>query len=269
VTTTTTTSTSLVTRRVYLDGQRRGIIARAFMGSLAGGLPIPFLDDWAVEKILGNGYRRIAASHHIDLDPLAVTQLVHGTEAPAKIANTAFSSIAYRIAGTAAKRMLLAFATVKRARAAARTFVTMTLFDHYCAKLHTGGALDGPTALALRDEITRTIEHTPGALAFHPFRRAALSAARATLRAPLELADMASSGGLRRLLARRSEVHEGEVVDDLDQAIDNALAAKTSFVSRAVTAVEVQLTSEVNPYLDTCLDSFDRKWRARRDVEPK
>jgi len=86
----------------------------------------------------------------------------------------------------------------------------MTLFDHYCAKLHTGLAIDGPTALALRDEITRAIDQTPGALAFHPFRRGILSAARATLKAPLELADLASRGALRRLVSRNNDVRDRE-----------------------------------------------------------
>jgi hypothetical protein len=162
--------------------------------------------------------------------------------------------------------MMLALATIDRARSAARTFVTMTLFDHYCAKLHTGLAIDTATALALRDEIGRAIDQTPGALAFHPFRRGALSAARATLRAPLELADLATRGAVRRLLARRStagDVTEAEAVDELDHAIETALAEKTGFLSRTAAAVEVQLSAEANPFLDSALEALDRRWRAR------
>jgi len=168
-----------------------------------------------------------------------------------------------RVAGRAARRMLVALATIDRARSASRTFVTMTLFDHYCARLHTGLAIDAVTALALREEIGRSIDQTPGALAFHPFRRGAMAAARATLRAPLELADLATRGAVRRLLARRSGVTDAEVVDALDQAVETALAAKTGFLSRTVAAVEVQLSAEANPFLDGALDAFDRRWRAR------
>ena len=64
-------------------------------------------------------------------------------------------------------------------------------------------------------------------------------------------------------MAYDSEVTEGEAVNDVDQAIETALASKSSFVSRAVAAVEVQLSSEVNPYLDAVIDSLDRRWRAR------
>jgi hypothetical protein len=254
---------SLAHTREYLAGQRRTIIARAIAGSLAGALPIPFLDDWAAALVLGGGYRRIAAAHHIDLDHAAQKTLVHGTTPPTSITDLAVSGIAFRIAGRAARRMMLALATIDRARSAARTFVTMTLFDHYCAKLHTGLAIDAAMALALRDEIGRAIDQTPGALAFHPFRRGALSAARATLRAPLELADLATGGALRRLLARRTGIADAEAVEEVDRAVETALAEKTGFLSRTIAAVEVQLSAEANPFLDAALDTLDRRWRAR------
>lgn len=257
--------TSLTLRRQYLDGQRRTIIARSVAGAIAGAVPLPFLDDWAKAAVLGGGYRRIATSHGVDLDDDAVKALVHGATPPPAIADMAVSGIAYRIAGRAAKRMLVALATINRARSAARTFVTMTLFDHYCARLHTGLALDGPTALALREEIGRAIDQTPGALSFHPFRRGALSAARATLKAPLELADLASGGRLRKLLTRgtQGDITEGEAVDELEQSIETALANQDGFLSRTVAAVEVQLSSEANPFLDSALETLDRRWRAR------
>jgi hypothetical protein len=255
--------TALVPRRDYLVGQRRTIIARSLLGSLVGALPIPFLDDWAVSRMLGGGYRKIAAAHQVDLTDEAVDKLVHGATKPPPIAQMAIGGVISRVATKAARRMMIAIATVNRARSAARTFVAMTLFDHYCAKLHTGLALDAPTALALREEIIRSIDQTPGALAFHPFRRGALSAARATLRAPLELADLASGGRLRKMLASKSEVATPETVDAVEQAMEAVLADKATFLARSVAAVEVQLSSEVNPFLDAAIESLDRRWRAR------
>lgn len=255
--------TALVPRRDYLAAQRRLIIARAVMGSLAGVVPVPFVDDWAVATILGGGYKKIAAAHQVDMTDDAVNAMVHGASKPPAVATMAIGGVLARVASRAARRMMVAVAAVNRARSAARTFTAMTLFDHYCAKLHTGLALDGPTALALRDEIIRSIENTPGALAFHPFRRGALSAAKATLRAPLELADIASGGRLRKLLASKSEVTEAERVDEIEQAMEAALSEKSNFLARTVAAVEAQLSSEVNPFLDGALESLDRRWRAR------
>ncbi len=255
--------TALTLRRDYLVGQRRSIIARALLGSIAGAVPVPFLDDWAVGAIIGGGYKRIATAHHVDLDRDAEKTLVHGTTAPPSLIDLAAGGLAFRLAGRAARRMMFALATVNRARSAARTFVSMTLFDHYCAKLHTGLAIDNATALALREEIGRTIDNTPGALVAKPFRRGALSAAKATLRAPLELADLATGGRVRKLLAKRSSVTEAERVDELEHAMETALAENRGFLSRTVAAVETQLSAEANPFLDAALESFERRWRAR------
>ena len=259
-------STSIALRRGYLDPARRLIIARAIAGSLAGLVPFPFLDDWAKGAVLGGGYRRIAATHGVDLDDHAVRSLVHGRTPPPSLTELAAGGIGYRIAGMAAKRVMLVVATVNRARAAARTFVTLTLFDHYCAKLHTGGPLDGTTALALREEIARAIDQTPGALSFHPFRKGALAAARATIKAPFELADLATGGLVRRLLAKRAggdHVSEPEAVDQVEQSLTNALADNSGFLARTVAAVEQQLSGDANPYLDGALDALDRRWKAR------
>src|SRR4051794_32494516 len=117
------TTTALVQRRDYLAGQRRTIIARAILGSLAGAVPVPFLDDWALGTIVGGGYKRIAAAHQVDLSREAIANLVHGATKPASIVDIATGGIMLRVAGRAAKRMMVALATINRARAAARTFV--------------------------------------------------------------------------------------------------------------------------------------------------
>lgn len=262
-------TTALTMRRDYLVPQRRTIIARALAGSLAGAIPFPFLDDIAIGAVLGGGFKRIAAAHHVDLDDDAVKSLVFGTSKPTSISDLALGGIVMRIAGRAAKRMMLALATINRARSAAKNFVMLTLFDHYCARLHTGLALDGATALALRGEIVKAIDNTPGALSFHPFRRGAMAAARASLKAPLELADIATGGRIRKLLAKKSEVTDAEVVDEMDQAVEQALANKSGFLSRTVAAVEIQLTAEQNPFLDAVIDNLDRRWRARMAAEKK
>lgn len=255
--------TGLVPRRDYLAEQRRSIVARSMLGSLAGIVPVPFVDDWAVRRIVGGGYRRIAASHHIDVTADAIAQLVHGTTPPPSIVDMAIGNIAVRLASRAAKRMMLAITTVDRARSASRTFVHMTLFDHYCAKLHTGLALDAPTATELGETIAQAIAQTPGTLAFHPFRRGVIAAARATVKAPLELADLASRGAVRRMLASRAEVTAGEQVEESEAALAAALADKSNFLSRSVAAIEVQLSADGNPYLEATIEAFDRRWRAR------
>jgi hypothetical protein len=257
------TTEALTLRRDYLGSHRRLILGRSLAATLAGVVPVPFVDDWLVTTILGGAFRRIAAARQVDLDDVAVKNLVHGKSGPASWQEMAASAIGYRIATRTWKRLLVAVAAARRARAASRTFLVLTLFDHYCMRLHEGLGLDGDAALELRDAINSALDQTPGSFSFEPFRRGALAAARATLRAPLELADIATGGALRRFLDKRREVHDPDAVTELDQVIDQQLAESSSFLGRAVTAVELQLSAEVNPYLDHAIERLDRIWRER------
>jgi hypothetical protein len=260
------TTEALTLRRDYLGAHRRMIVGRALATTFAGTVPVPFLDDWLVSTVFGGAFRRIAHARQVDLDDQAISNLVHGRSAPASWADMATTAVGYRIATRTWKRLLVAVAAARRARAAARTFLVLTLFDHYCTRLHTGMGLDGPAALALREAIDSALDQTPGSFSFEPFRRGALAAARATLKAPLELADIATGGALRRFLERRREIHEPAPVSELDQVIDQQLAEHTSFLGRAVTAIELQLSAEVNPYLDAAIDRLDRIWRLREET---
>ncbi len=253
-------TTALTLRREYLGAHRRLILGRALMGTAAGALPVPLVDDWLIGVVLGGAYRRIASAHHVDVDAAAVSSLVFGKTPPPGWAETTASAIAFRVASGSWKRFLVIVTALRRAQAASRTFAALTLFDHYCQRRHTGLGLDGPRALELRGLISEVIGATPGGLSLEPFRRGAAAAARAAIRAPLELADIASRGAVRRLLTRGSDVAEADVVDEVEQAIDRQLAEKDGFLSRSVAAVELQLSAEVNPYVDALIDEFDRRW---------
>jgi hypothetical protein len=256
---------ALTLRREYLGMHRRLILGRSLAGTLAGLVPVPMLDDWLLKVIVGGGFRRIAAAQNVDLDDQAVQNLVFGRTAAPGWATTTASAVAYKIATRTWKRLLLVLTAIRRAQAASRTFAALTLFDHYCQRRHVGLGLDASRALELRDLIGRAIAETPGGLSLEPFRRGFLTAARATAKAPLELVDIASGGALRRLLGRgQPEVAEAEVVDEVEAALDRQLADKDGFLAKAVAAVELQLSAEVNPYVDALIERFDAAW-ARSD----
>jgi hypothetical protein len=255
-------SVELTLRREYLGMHRRLALGRAVAGTIVGLVPIPLLDDWLAQVVVGGGYRRIAAAHNVDLDDEAVKNLVFGKTPPPAWLEMTSSAIAFRLAGQTLKRFLMVITALRRAQKASRTFAALTLFDHYVQRRHHGLGLDAARALELRDTIGKVIEQTPGGLSFEPFRRGFLAAAKATVKAPLELIDIASGGALRRMLTRgQSEVAEAEVVDEVDAALDRQLADKDGFLSRAVAAVEQQLSAESNPYVDALIDRFDEKWR--------
>ena len=52
------------------------------------------------------------------------------------------AALAGRLATKTWRRVLVALTAVRRAQAATTTFATHTVFDHYCARIHTGLGLD-------------------------------------------------------------------------------------------------------------------------------
>jgi hypothetical protein len=244
--------------RDYLAGQRRMIIARALVGSVAGALPVPFLDDRALTSVLGSGYRRIAAAYRIDLHHAAQQTLVHGHTSGASLAELAGGEIAFRIAGRAARRAMLAFAARGRAQFVSRTFVTLTLFHHYCARLHTGLAVDAAMARALRDEIDRAIDIVPGDLELSPFRRGAPPAARAAPPSSPPLGAAPPDG-----VEDVEGTDDVQGTDDIDRAIEAELAKRGGLLSRMVAAIERQLSAERSLFLDRAIDALDRGWHVR------
>ncbi|HVV82299.1 MAG TPA: hypothetical protein VHE35_04440, partial [Kofleriaceae bacterium] len=86
--------------------------------------------------------------------------------------------------------------------------------------------------------------------------------ARTVARAPLELADRASGGRLRKLL-KRGDVADAEAIDEVDALVERELASTDGVLARAAAAVELQLSAEVNPFLDKAIDRFDELWRNR------
>jgi hypothetical protein len=255
-------TTALTLRREYLGMNRRLILGRALSGTIVGMVPLPMLDDWLVKIVVGGGYKRIASAQNVDLADDAVTNLVFGKTLRPGWVDTTATTIAFRLASQTWKRFLLVLTAVRRAQLASRHFAALTLFDHYCQRRHVGLGLDAARALELRDTIGRVIAETPGGLSLEPFRRGFLTAARAGARAPLELIDIASGGALRRMLDKgKTEVAEAEVVDEVEAALERQLHDKEGFLSKAVGAVEQQLSAEVNPYVDALIERFDQLWQ--------
>jgi hypothetical protein len=255
-----TMAATLAISRDYLVQHRRMIVGRAIAASVVGVVPIPLLDDWLLAVVQRGAFRRIADAHHVELGADAVVNLVHGHEKPPEWSKMAGGSILYKIVARRWRRMILALVAAQRAKAAVRWFTVGTLFDHYCSRLHVGVGLGAAEALALRETMDKAIDRTPGGISLAVFRRAGIAAARATLRAPLELADIASGGAVRRLLKRRSEV---EAAEEVDTALEKQMTSESSFLARATSAVELQLSAEGNPYLESLITTFDGLWRER------
>lgn len=260
--------TELVVRRQHLEGHRRMIIARSLAAAVASAVPVPLLDDWVRATIVGGMLRKLAADHQVDIDDEALTHLVHGRTDPPRLGKLLTDVTLLGIVRHTWRRVAVVVTALRRVQAAGRYFTLATLFDHYCARMHVGLGITGQAGMELRQLMDRAIAETPGGLANHMFRRALVAAARATVRAPAEIADIATGGALRRLLGRRQQGEqptELAAAQEVDAVLEQQLALEHSFLSRATRAVELQLSVQGNPYLDAVIDRFEDLWRHRRE----
>ena len=258
-------NTELTVRRDHLAGHRHLIIGRSLVAALAGALPIPLLDEGLLYIILRGTMRKLAHGHQIDIDERAARHIIFGASEPSSLGVLATSMVVFRAMARSFRKVMIAYMATRRAQAAAHSFTTATLFDHYCARLHVGFGIDSETGEALRETMERAIAETQGGLGRDLFRRGVVAAIKATVRAPLELANIVSRGAVDRLLASKDP--DAVVVAeelDLDLALERELVSHSSFIARATTAIELQLSVDANPYLDQLVDNFERMWRDRR-----
>lgn len=259
-----TTSTELTRSRQHLAENRRMIIARSLAAGVAGALPIPIVEEWLSATIERGMIKRIAERHQVDLDDAALRAVADGPSRPPEWTEVVGGGIAWRLLGKMWRRVLIALLAARRAQAASKAFTVATLFDHYCSRLHTGFGLDAVDGAQIRALIDQAIDQTEGGLARSLFRRGLLAGVRASVRAPLRAANALSGGAIRRLLGSGDE----EVaIAEVEDAIERQLADDEGFLSRAVTAVELQLAAESLPYLDALIDNFEELVREQRKDE--
>lgn len=259
-------SYALSVQREHLRQHRRMIIGRSILASLASAVPVPLLDNQIAYIVQRTILRKIANEYQIDLDDEAFKALIFGETSPPSIVSIAGGSLAFKLLSRYSRKLVISYLTVKRAQVASRYFARATLFDHYCAKLHIGLGLDRESAIALRRVIDRAMEGTPGTLGTRLFRRGLLAATRASVRAPVELAQMVSGRVLQRLLKRPQGEEEVHPIEELDMALERQLRAQSGFLPRVVTAIELQMSVEGNPYLDELVDNFERLWRMPDEI---
>lgn len=260
-------SEKLVRSREYLSQHRRTIIGRSLAAAIAGAVPVPVLDDWLMASIRRSTIRRIAESRGIDIDDEAVAAIADGPETPPNWSELVGGGLVLRIISKQWKKLVVAVLAARRAQAAVRNFEIATLFDHYCARVHRGFGLNAQSGKELRALMDEARAKTEGGLSRRLFRRGLLAAAKATVRAPVEMADTLSGGRLTRLLRGESEV---EAVTEVDETLEMQLRGDKSYIARSATAIELELAVDRNPYLDNLIDTFDALCTARNEEnEPK
>jgi len=207
----------------------------------------------------------IARARSVDVDDDAIRKIADGPSSPPQWTDLAGGALAYKLLTRTWRKVLIAYLATRRAQVAGKYFVIGTMFDHYCARMHVGLGLDAVSGAELRTLMDGAIEVTPGGISTRAFRRGAIATIRASVRAPLELLDIASGGAIRRLLTRGSD--EVEAIEEVDTKIEEQLASSQTFLGRSVRAIELQLSADENPYIDELIATFEGMWRERKASE--
>jgi hypothetical protein len=184
---------------------------------------MPFVDEWLAATIRRSAVRTLAHRRQVDLDDAAVSAIADGPYAPPSWKRVLGSAVVGMVVRRAVRKAFLVFLIGQRAREITRTFAVLTLFDHYCARVHVGAGLSAQAGRALREHIDQAVAATRLGL----FSRLV----ELTLKgAPMRLYQVLSKGALARILATSDEAVAAEILDETMARGEGGLFAKMARV---------------------------------------
>jgi hypothetical protein len=236
--------------------QHRGLVIRRslLIGAIRGLFPLPVADEQIANRVLAGLLAKLAAGRQVDLPPAAASALAAG-QGP--VAGLTLAAAAVLIARFVGRKFLALLAAGRGADEMARIFYLATLFDHYCAKLHVGGALTVEDAERLRRAIDAELAQLTLGPALTAFGEGGRVLGRTLLEAPRWLSQRITA------LAERF-VRSGGNPDVLD-AVAEPVDGDDTWLERAARAVEEALGRTGSDHLARMVDGFEEKWRATAD----
>lgn len=257
-------------RLVHLADNRRLIVRRSLLSTALGGfIPLPVMDDFVAGRVRAGLFMKLAGTRHVDL-PQTSADLLADPREGSTLRNatlTAATLIALKLAW---RKFFAVLAAGRGAEEMATTFQFATLVDHYCARLHVGGAVGRPRAAELRVLIHASVDQTEKSALVSVFRDGARVLGRSALEAPRWVTQHLNSYAQKWARTRKtppgaSSSDPSLPADDLpgEPDLDDA-----GWLDRASRLVELRLAALGNEYLGALVDRFEEYWRARPQDPP-
>ena len=246
--------TRLQTRWTHLAENRGMIVRRALLSAAVGGaVPIPVLDDLIAVRVRAGLYMKLAERRHVGLSAAAAEVLAQAKES-SRLGNATMTAATLLAVKLAWRKMFAVVAVGRGADDAASNFQNGLLFDHYCARLHVGPAIDRARAAALRRAIHETVAQTHREALVAIFRDGTRTLGRSLLQAPRWLVEKV--GGL----AQRWVHTKGDVAATFEagQLADDAVERK--WLDKASDSVDSQIASLGQGYLNVLVPRFEATW---------
>ncbi len=239
----------------YLSENRGVIVRRALLATALGGaLPIPVLDDYFSTRIRAGMFMKIAQNRGVGL-PAAASEIIaeaKGTSTLRNLGTTAATLIALKLAW---RKFFTLLAAGRGAEEAATTYQAGLLFDHYCARLHNGPAIDRTLAAMLRRTIHGAVGTAGKDALINIFKDGSKTLGRSLLQAPSWI-NRRMTVLLERWIRSRGNP---EALQDDDAVLDGDDAR---WLDRAAEVVDARLAALGNEYLDTLVGRFEKDWRS-------
>jgi len=153
------------------------------------------------------------------------------------------------------KKFFALVAIGRRADDMATSYQLGMLFDHYCTKLHVGGAVDRTQAVALREAIFAALSDTERHAFVGAFREGGRVLGRSFMEAPNWLSERI------RMSAERWAESGGTSTDPDEVAEIGDAAEEVRWLDRAAAAVESHIGRAEQGYLSGLVQAFERRWR--------
>jgi hypothetical protein len=236
----------------HLALHRGLIVRRALLSSaIRGFLPVPMIDDVLAGRVRAGLYAKVAAGRQVDLPPASAAILAEGKEL-GKAARLSFVAAAAVIAKFAGRKILALVAASRGAEEMAQTFISATLFDHYCAQLHVGGEIAAAEATFLRACLAVTGRSAALGPTLAAFREGSRVLGRSLLEAPRWVSQRITTLGERF-------VHSGGNPDVLD-AFPEQTVEENAWLDRAAHAVEEAMAQAGNEHLTRLVRAFEERF---------
>ncbi len=251
-------SSSDPARLAHLGANRGLIIRRALLSTALGGfIPLPVLDDVVAGRVRAGLYMKLAARRGVDLSASAADVLAQGAGG-STLRNITLSAATLVALKLAWRKFFALLAAGRGAEEMARTFQVGLLFDHYCARLHVGGAISRAQADEIRSLIHQTVTQTSRARLVAAFRDGAQVLGRSVLEAPRWLSRQ-MAGYAERWTRTGGHPEAAPPTEPNGEPDDEEQA----WLDRAASAVEAGVRDLGTEYLASLVEAFEARWGQR------
>jgi hypothetical protein len=242
-------------RLEHLAENRKLIVRRSLLATAVGGvIPLPVLDDYFAGRVRAGMLIKLGERRQVDIAQSSAELLGDPREGTA-VRNATLTAATLLALKLAWRKFFAVLALGRRAEDMATTFQLGMLFDHYCAKVHVGAAVDRGQAAALRQTIFGALSESEKQALVTAFRDGGRVLGKSFLEAPNWLSE-------RIRLAAERWAESGGKSTDPDEGPDIGSAAEEArWVDRAAAAVEERIGRVEQGYLGGLVQSFERRWR--------